>query len=153
MAPEDWLLLYEQRANKEKSHARARKNNLSTTRRRRQPKLNLHFLTGGVYVALSVKIAGDNMKLTNLEKESIFIFNEAEPVACVSVKTNSRLRRRLEQLHRDRPDEVSVDDHGDYLIPKTWIKINPKHERAPLTEEQRQTRARQLELARSRSKS
>lgn len=89
------------------------------------------------------------MKLTNLEKETIILFNEAEPIASIQVH-NSRLRRRLEQLHVDRPEEVSLDHNGDYLIPKGWIKINPPRKVAPLTDEQRQARIEQLKSARLR---
>lgn len=65
------------------------------------------------------------MSLTNLEKETIILFNEAEPTASIQIH-NPRLRRRLEQIHAARPSEVAIDYNGDYLIPKSWIKINPK---------------------------
>ena len=72
------------------------------------------------------------MSISRLEQETIINFNEAEALAGVAVY-NGRLRRRLEQLILDRPDEVSRDHNGDYLIPKSWIKINPS---LKLSEEQ-----------------
>ena len=64
------------------------------------------------------------MALSKLEQETIINFNEAETAATVSAR-NGRIRRRLEQLERDRPGEVNRDYNGDFLIPKGWIRINP----------------------------
>ena len=61
------------------------------------------------------------MALSRIEQETIISFNEAEPTASVYAH-NGRLRRRLEQLERDRPDEVSRDHAGDFVIPKGWIR-------------------------------
>lgn len=80
------------------------------------------------------------MKLTNLEKETIILFNEAETTASIQVHS-SRLRRRLDQLHAERPEEVSLDHNGDFVIPKGWIKVNPKR---IISEKERQRLAKQL---------
>ena len=64
------------------------------------------------------------MNLSRIEQETIFVFNEAESTATVQVY-NAKLRRRLEQLERDRPDDVKHDYNGDFIIPKGWIRINP----------------------------
>jgi len=64
------------------------------------------------------------MSFTKYEQETIINFNEAEPTAHVYTH-NSKLLRRLEQLKRDRPGEVNRGHNGDYIIPKSWVKINP----------------------------
>jgi len=56
------------------------------------------------------------MNLSRIEQETIFVFNEAESTATVQVY-NAKLRRRLEQLERDRPDDVKHDYNGDFIIP------------------------------------
>jgi len=76
------------------------------------------------------------MLLSKLEQETIVNFNEAEATASVYTN-NGRIRRRLEQLERDRPAEVSRDYKGDFVIPKGWIRINPTYTRE-LTEAQRE---------------
>ena len=63
------------------------------------------------------------MAKTRLEQETILLFNEAEKLASVYTH-NKRLKGKLERLLEDRPDEMSLDYNGDYLIPKKWIKIN-----------------------------
>lgn len=90
------------------------------------------------------------MNLSNFERETIIIFNEAEPNAVIQVH-NNRIRRRLEQIEAERPDEVSHDHNGDFVIPKGWIKINPSHKRE-LTDEQREQMGRRLLEARLSSK-
>lgn len=77
------------------------------------------------------------MKLSRLEQETIIIFNEEEPTATIQTY-NGRLKRRLEQIKQNRPNEVSHDYNGDYIIPKGWIKINPK---VVLSDEERAKRA------------
>lgn len=74
------------------------------------------------------------MRLTNYERETII----------------STLRRRLEQLAQDRPEEcrlVKTCHDGqavEYYIPKKWLRVNPG---LNLTDEQRAARA---ETARKR---
>ena len=70
------------------------------------------------------------MELSLYERETIINFNEGEPTA--SVYTHNRaLRRRLDELARQRPEDCHVDrvGHGgaaaDYTIPKAWVKIRP----------------------------
>lgn len=78
-------------------------------------------------------------KLTNYERETIINFNEGEDTA--SVYTHSpKLRRRLEQLAQERPEECRLykvthwGEAVEYYVPKSWLKINPTR---ILTEEQR----------------
>jgi len=65
----------------------------------------------------------DNYKLTRLEMESIFLFNEEEKQALIYTH-NKRLKQKLEKLERERPNEVSRDHSGDFTVPKSWLKIN-----------------------------
>ena len=70
--------------------------------------------------------------LTNVEKETIIIYNEADPSAEVFTY-NSTLQRRLAALEQQRPKEVTRTARDDtdgqtsvtYTLPKTWVKINP----------------------------
>jgi len=67
-------------------------------------------------------------RLTNIEKETIITMNEYESFADVEVM-NLRLKKRLRELHIDRPNEIKLlrkDEYADvYTVPKSWIKINP----------------------------
>ena len=68
--------------------------------------------------------------LTNYERETIINFNEGEDTASVYT-CNKALRRRLEQLAQERPEECRLfkvshwDQAVEYYIPKAWVKINP----------------------------
>lgn len=69
-------------------------------------------------------------KLTREEQETIIIFNEAEQSAEIST-FNGALIRRLTQLCKDRPsectgDEPDADGEVKFVVPKKWIKVNPK---------------------------
>ena len=84
------------------------------------------------------------MNLSRIEQETIIIFNEAEPTAAIQTY-NGRLQRRLEQLHAERPETVSRDYNGDYIIPKGWIRINPGR---LLSEEQRDKQSKRMKQMR-----
>lgn len=69
-------------------------------------------------------------KLTREEQETIIIFNEAEQLAEIST-FNGALTRRLTQLCKDRPGECTggepdADGEVKFVVPKKWIKVNPK---------------------------
>ncbi len=82
------------------------------------------------------------ISLSSYEKETIINFNEEEPTAQVYT-FNRSLQNRLRQLAEERPEECYPDpdeqksDNGavTYLLPKSWIKINPTR---ILTEEQKE---------------
>ena len=67
--------------------------------------------------------------LSNIEKDTIFNYNEAEKTAhCFTY--NKKLIRQLVELASNRPDECQlVGDNGNggltYRIPKKWVKIKP----------------------------
>ncbi len=79
------------------------------------------------------------MSLTNIERETIICFSEAEKTAEVFTYRPS-LIRQLDGLTEERPTEairVKANAEGGvtYTIPKTWVKIRPKR---ILTEEQKE---------------
>ena len=80
------------------------------------------------------------IKLPNIERETIFLFNEAEPNAEIEVY-NQKLKRRLEQLRNERPEDIRLTRQdkysSSYIIPKSWIRINPSQ---ILSEEEKQKR-------------
>ena len=85
--------------------------------------------------------------------ETIINFNEAETTASVFTH-NGALRRRLEQLAQDRPEDCRLvkschDGKAiEYTLPKVWLRIYPPRSVAPLTDEQKQKRREQLERVR-----
>ena len=89
-------------------------------------------------------------RLTNYERETIINFNEGEDTASVYTH-NKALRRRLELLAQERPEECQLykvthwDEAVEYYIPKRWLKINPTR---ILSEAQREA----LEKARGAAK-
>ena len=70
------------------------------------------------------------MELSLYERETIITYNEAESEASVYTH-NKALRRTLDKLAQERPEDCRVDrvGHGgaaaDYTIPKAWVKIRP----------------------------
>lgn len=94
--------------------------------------------------------------LTNMEKETIIIYNEADPSADVFTY-NSTLQRRLADLEQQRPKEVTRTARDDtdgqtsvtYTLPKTWVKINPPR---VLSEEQKEANRQSIARARSYKK-
>lgn len=95
------------------------------------------------------------MRLTNYERETIINFNEGEDTASVYTH-NSTLRRRLERLAQDRPEEcrlVKTCHDGqavEYYFPKKWLRVNPG---LRLTDEQRAAKAEAARKAFSARKS
>jgi len=80
------------------------------------------------------------IKLPNIERETIILFNEAEPTAEIEVYSQ-KLKRRLEQLRTERPAHIQLTRQykysSSYIIPKSWIRINPSR---VLSEEEKQKR-------------
>ena len=70
------------------------------------------------------------MDLSLYERETIINFNEAESAANIYTH-NKVLRRTLDKLAQERPEDCKVDraSHegaaADYIIPKAWVKIRP----------------------------
>lgn len=82
------------------------------------------------------------MAISNLERETIILFNEAEPTATVYTY-NGALKRKISGLCDTRPEEArQTKDDGQggltFEVPKRWIKVNA----GPMyTEEQKKERA------------
>lgn len=73
------------------------------------------------------KTKGQVMKLSNLERETVITFNEAENFAEV-ITYNSRMKRTLAGLAADRPEDVqhvktNPEGGATYRTPKSWVKI------------------------------
>ncbi|MDE6902689.1 MAG: hypothetical protein K2P22_08095 [Lachnospiraceae bacterium] len=69
------------------------------------------------------------MKLTNYEKESIVLFNEADRTASVYTH-NAALIRQLTGLCGSYPEQVrQTGDNGcgglTFELPKKWLKVSP----------------------------
>jgi len=73
---------------------------------------------------------GESMEytMTNWERETIIIFNEAEPTADI-VTFNKSMIRKLSALCESRPNDASeskTEAQGcrSFTVPKKWIKVN-----------------------------
>ncbi len=69
------------------------------------------------------------MKRKNYEKESIFLFNEADRTASVYTH-NAALIRQLTGLCSSHPEQVRhIEDNGcgglTFELPKKWLRIVP----------------------------
>lgn len=70
------------------------------------------------------------MKISKVEAESIFNFNEEEAEASVYTH-NKRLIRQLAKLAAERPQECRLARECrdgvavEYTLPKSWLKIRP----------------------------
>lgn len=68
------------------------------------------------------------MGLSNLEKETVILFNEKEDTASVYTH-NGKLLRYLQRMESERPEDVQLvmedEMYGGktYLVPKKWVKI------------------------------
>lgn len=73
-----------------------------------------------------------------IERETIILFNEAEPTAEIEAH-NPAMKRRLEAMRGERPEDITLvrrDGCADcYIFPKRWVKIIPPRR---ATEKQRE---------------
>lgn len=70
------------------------------------------------------------MALTNYERETIIIFNEADDMATVDT-CNRGWINKLDKLVASNPKIVEgrTDEHSKrYLLPKSWVKIRAPRE-------------------------
>ena len=67
-------------------------------------------------------------RLSAVERETVILFNEAEPTAEIETY-NAAIKRRLEAVRRGYPEEITLvrsDGYANnYIFPKKWIKIIP----------------------------
>lgn len=69
------------------------------------------------------------MKLSNIEKETVVSFNEAERTSVIYT-CNSALKKQLSELCRSHPEQVrqtAANDWGGltFELPKKWLRIVP----------------------------
>ena len=75
------------------------------------------------------------MKLTNVERETIISFNEAERTASVYTH-NETLKRQLSELCRTHPEQVrqtAANGWGGltFELPKKWLRVTPPRVLSP----------------------
>ena len=75
------------------------------------------------------------MKLTNVEKETIINFNEAERTASIYTH-NEALKRQLLELSQSHPEQVrqvAANAWGGltFDLPKKWLKVSPTRKPSP----------------------
>ena len=75
------------------------------------------------------------MKLTNVEKETIINFNEAEHTASVYTH-NAALKRQLLELCQTHPEQVrqtAANGWGGltFELPKKWLRVTPPRVLSP----------------------
>lgn len=68
------------------------------------------------------------MSLSAYERETVITYNDDEKEAIVYT-CNAALRRKLESISADRPDECKLarqnEFYVEYTLPKKWVKIHP----------------------------
>ncbi len=75
------------------------------------------------------------MKLTNVEKETVINFNEAERTASVYTH-NEALKRQLLELCQTHPEQVcqtAANGWGGltFELPKKWLRVTPPRVLSP----------------------
>lgn len=85
-------------------------------------------------------------KVTNIEKESVIIFNEAERMALIDTY-NPKWQSQLAEAAELYPDECQLKREHEmgnkaYLLPKSWLKLKLPMK---LTAEQKAERAARLQ--------
>ncbi len=90
------------------------------------------------------------MKLTRYEMETIIVFNEEEKTASVST-FNKRIKRILDKCVEENNSDVSVNENGDYTLPKSWIKIRPPRKMTEAQKEELRERGKRLFASRKQT--
>ena len=75
------------------------------------------------------------MKLSNIEKETVINFNEAERTASIYTH-NEALKRQLLELCRTYPEQVHQTTNNrwgglTFELPKKWLKVSPPRVLSP----------------------
>lgn len=75
------------------------------------------------------------MRLTNIEKETVINFNEAEGVASVYTHNEALKHQLLElcQSHPEQVQQIAVNALGGrtFELPKRWLKVSPPRVLSP----------------------
>ena len=91
------------------------------------------------------------MKLSKWEQETIISFNEEEQTASVYTH-NKPLRRKLDALAVERPMDCRLVREsrggmaGDYIVPKSWVRISPPKKHTFSEEQLATMRERMLKI-------
>ncbi len=69
------------------------------------------------------------MRLSNAERETIIVYNEAEPEAEIFTY-NPALQKKLLQLCAERPEKIRRIKKGElegmtFKLPKKWVRVVP----------------------------
>ena len=75
------------------------------------------------------------MKLTNIEKETVINFNEAEHTASIYTHNEALKRQLLElcQTHSEQVRQIAANRWGglSFELPKKWLKVSPPRKPTP----------------------
>ena len=79
------------------------------------------------------------MKLSNLERETICLFNEAEEEAEIYTH-NHAMQKRLAELCETHPEQVRLTQSGSsggmtFRLPKRWLRVVPPRVLTPAQRE------------------
>lgn len=79
------------------------------------------------------------MKLSNLERETICLFNEAEGDAEIYTH-NPAMQKQLAELCKTRPEQVRMIQQGSsggmtFRLPKRWLRVVPPRVLTPAQRE------------------
>ena len=76
-----------------------------------------------------------SMKLTNVEKETVINFNEAECTASIYTHNEALKRQLLElcQTHPEQVRQIAANGWGGltFELPKKWLKVSPPRKPSP----------------------
>ena len=76
------------------------------------------------------------MKLSLVERETILLYNQAEPMAEVYTH-DPRLMEKLELLAKKHPDQITRKDAHNFTVPKRCVSV-----REPYSAERRKAASR-----------
>ena len=66
------------------------------------------------------------MKLSLVERETILLYNQAEPMAEVYTH-DPRLMEKLELLAKKHPDQITRKDAHNFTVPKRCVSVQGSH--------------------------
>ncbi len=81
------------------------------------------------------------MKLSLVERETILLYNQAEPMAKVYTH-DPRLREKLELLAKKHPDQINLKEANTFNVPKRCVSV-----REPYSAERRKAASERAKAA------
>ena len=91
-------------------------------------------------------------ELTNIERETVILYNQAEKTARISTEDPALIRRLTSILSQNSLSAQRVEERPGYmevLVPKKWVKVVPPR---VLSEEKKSEAAARLKAAREAKK-